>query len=1416
MLRKRIGLRRLVAVSLPAAFLCACGTTATGDKGQKPNNKDVPKIEEVFEAVDNTAEVEAVDVPPDVQKPGKVQLLSVHQISSQECACPKNCGCPEIDEKKVSEAGKFVGTTCTPWYVVSKANVKAFARLKVGDEVVKGGIDRVKITYLNKADKDKPLKTIVTATKADKHGWFDLSFLFKEKKKFFENKDGEVVDGLYNLTVQAEAEPFPPATRSLKMVLDRTGPEIKEHTFVGKEDSESCPRRDLSVEGGTFLQELSWSACIKDAGVGIANVRFYLGKKELTPVLKKCVGSGTEEEGRKSQERAPGEPAEEESSQSWCLDPTRGERWVFDISNFMTQDTEFRVEAEDCLGNISELVHTVHIYGPPRYERPPVLKTGGDTGVGKVVKLRSVKFRSCDPVTTPKDYYSDLLITGEEGIGISIFDDQEGNFMPVERLIPITGAKDALMSDVNRDGALDLLVLLPDKVHIYLQRTTIEWESSSYEVKPTWSFTVDKVKEGEPRKGESESELSRNETILRVPVEPEVLPVKGGPALGFAVTNMNPKEDDLEDILVVLPGPEPSLTVFLHTGREYEPPPPPTKPGKEKRAQEELDVLSDSEVPQEPELTPWFTFHASLTGPLGIVDFEVGQFNQDDYPDVVMIRSDGGITLAVTDGFGGFPNASYTSAQSALFPGCEIAASFDLLDDNFGLTDLVVYSPTSKAAHVLRKNEKDNYFSHVQALAASKLEDPDLDPVLAFGRHFVANVIPHGLIGMDFNRQGIVASLDDKPSEMLLADIVGTPGSGQLDTVPDLIAAIPSLNRIAIYRGSYSQEMQNMIGQGYVFEEHAFIIPGRAPQTMLVEDFNGDSRPDIVCSVDDGDTVALLYNSSVEPGLFEAPMEIALPLTGSWNSAGRLTPAFMQVGDLDSDGDTDVVVVTDAEPQDFHIPASGCASDEHFWLGDWSNMAPEQLTSKSLPIVLTYLFNNGVPADANGHLSVTPLKSPVDVAFDQTVNGVALGDFNGDGIPDMALSSASSSDNACTGRNFEILIGGQRVNGIYCPELLGSNHTWLYFYNVVKDSGKNAGYFRPMGGYQGITSLIGLAAGQLNDDGLADLVLLADKVGTPGNKGYHLFEVQVLLTRYDTAWNKCAKMAQAKEVWFDCAPLFPLAMAQSLAICSPEGKPLPKPAPGPGGGGQEPHPAIEIGCPPTPDGGQETMPCDPSGVALPAESLDKVFSTPAAALIANFNMDESPECNDLVVANQSGELSFGLGDCDGTSYTFSSQDIFTIGPETKDLKSADLDGDTYPDVVAAQIDRLAVAYSSSYGTTFDYPCFIMGDDPTESFAPSSVVVQDVNDDGFPDLLAADPSEDNLLVFVNTGPASAEYRARQGKASCRIAFRGPVKIPVGLNPKAVAVADMDQDGCKDLVVMNEGSRSITVLRSDWCD
>jgi hypothetical protein len=144
------------------------------------------------------------------------------------------------------------------------------------------------------------------------------------------------------------------------------------------------------------------------------------------------------------------------------------------------------------------------------------------------------------------------------------------------------------------------------------------------------------------------------------------------------------------------------------------------------------------------------------------------------------------------------------------------------------------------------------------------------------------------------------------------------------------------------------------------FGEQVGFLAGRAPASLAVGDFNGDGKPDLVVATNGhygGTTVTVLLNTTA-PGANDPSFSAQSFATGN-------TPVGVAVGDFNGDGKPDLAVTN--------------------------------IRDNTVSVLL-----NQTPPGA----SVLTFAAAQPFATGTSPVGVAVGDFNGDGKPDLAVTNA--------------------------------------------------------------------------------------------------------------------------------------------------------------------------------------------------------------------------------------------------------------------------------------------------------------------------------------------------------------------------------------------------------------------------
>jgi FG-GAP-like repeat/FG-GAP repeat len=212
------------------------------------------------------------------------------------------------------------------------------------------------------------------------------------------------------------------------------------------------------------------------------------------------------------------------------------------------------------------------------------------------------------------------------------------------------------------------------------------------------------------------------------------------------------------------------------------------------------------------------------------------------------------------------------------------------------------------------------------------------------------------------------------------------------------------------------------------------------------------------------------------------------------------------------------------------------------------------------------------------------------------------------------------------------------------------------------------------------------------------------------------------------------------------------------------------------------------------------------GSTVPSFSERVDFITgerPISISICDLNGDGKPDL--AVVNHKSNTVSVFLNTTSPGSDTlsFSARRDFKTEERPISIAIGDINGDGKPDLAVANYrsNTLSVFMNTTaQGDTI--PSFLMRGGFKTGESPVSVSIGDLDGDGKPDLLVATLRHDTVSVFLNTTMQRAMVPL----------FSAAKNFTSGTNPQFVSIADLNDDGRLDFVVVNHYSNSVSVFLS----
>ena len=351
--------------------------------------------------------------------------------------------------------------------------------------------------------------------------------------------------------------------------------------------------------------------------------------------------------------------------------------------------------------------------------------------------------------------------------------------------------------------------------------------------------------------------------------------------------------------------------------------------------------------------------------------------------------------------------------------------------------------------------------------------------------------------GPNYNYHGLTSSY--VVNAIAVADI-------DRNGLPDILGLVSTAYGATPTQGYVSTRLQTSTG--------AFAMPvrfgvGIGPANFVVTDVNGDGRPDLVVANADDQTVTVRFADPAKPGSFlpanvlptpgrtpldvavgnlsghtDGLMDVVVAASGANNvlvftqsAAGTFNspltfgvggdPQAVTVVDLDNNGLADIAVATTANTVSILLQTSaGVFAPEVDYVTGVQPVAVKAADLLGNGKLTLLTANYGATLNpGNQGLSVlfqgtTPgtFTAPVNYTTEYRASGLAVGDLNGDGHPDVAVA---------------------------CQGLPGSPGA----VSVLLQNATSPGVLWPAVNYSGIYGPMGVAIGDMNGDGHQDLVI---------------------------------------------------------------------------------------------------------------------------------------------------------------------------------------------------------------------------------------------------------------------------------------------------------------------------------------
>ena len=604
------------------------------------------------------------------------------------------------------------------------------------------------------------------------------------------------------------------------------------------------------------------------------------------------------------------------------------------------------------------------------------------------------------------------------------------------------------------------------------------------------------------------------------------------------------------------------------------------------------------------------------------------------------------------------------------------------------------------------------------------------------------------------------------------------------DGKPDLAVVNSASNTVSVFRNT-SESGSMSIGS---FTTKVDFSTGAQPISVAIGDLDGDSKPDLVVANFDSKSVSVYRNTSTSGSINATSFAAKVDFTTGEGSGS------VAIGDLDGDGKLDLVV------------------------------ANRNLNT------LSVLHNR----TSNGIIGSSSFASKVDFGTGAEPFSVAIGDFNGDGKPDLAVAN-KSSNNVSVYRNITAMGSINSVSfapkvdfttGTYPISLaigdldgdgkldlaLANNFskTVSVLRNTANSGSIGNGSFAPKVDFANGLDPFSLTIGDVDGDGKPDLAvgsLISNTISVYRNTSISgSISSASFSTKVDFATSALPISVALGDLDGDGKPDLVIANANSNTFSVLRNTDLP--------------PAITSFTPSKAKPGDE--------VVLIGANFNTIITNNIVFFGATRAMVKAASTTSLTVTVPSGatyapitllNTSTGLGAFGRSNFTpiFSpaktnitasdflpKQDV-GAGEGIRSVVIGDLDGDGKSDfaVVNSPSNTVSVYRNLSTGGSITQESFAAKVDFDAGNGSGSVAIGDLDGDGKPDLVVANQFSNTVYVYRNTAISGSINTG---------SFASPVNFATGIQPNSIAICDLDGDGKPDLAVTNGYSATVSVYRN----
>lgn len=639
------------------------------------------------------------------------------------------------------------------------------------------------------------------------------------------------------------------------------------------------------------------------------------------------------------------------------------------------------------------------------------------------------------------------------------------------------------------------------------------------------------------------------------------------------------------------------------------------------------------------------------------------------------------------------------------------------------------------------------------------------------------------------------------PRVLAVADLDG-------DGKPEIIVANNSLSPQEIFGGGISVTVfQNRSTPGSInsdsFAPAVSFTQGIAPSSVAVADIDGDGKPDLVITNNESKVISILKNRIENNIITTTSFEPKVDFDTGW------TPNSLSLDDIDGDGKVDIVVANQDENtlSIFRNTATAGVINQQSLAGRvtiGTGLAPVKVASGDMDgdgkidLVVANYNSRSVSILKNisepGTILETSFLPKVDFDIGESPLDIAITDIDNDGLLDMAVLAGTSS----------LFVLKNKPIADVAPVVTSFTPATGSMGTTITISGSNFDNITDVRvGTVPVSSFTVQSPNTIKAviaSGYSGSVLVVKKGSSGAKEGFTFIDSQAgnippVITSFTPLNGPVAstvtitgknfsKTLADNTVFFGAVKATVLsADKEILTVKVPYGatyQPISVTTNKLTAYSQKPFVT-------TYDGGGGSFNFSPASFAT--RSSFATGAKPSASVAADIDGDGKP---DLVTANTTDGTISILRNTGVNSIAFAQKTDFGVAASPVDLQVADINGDAKLDiVVAGGSGVLSVLINNSTAGSI---AFLPKQDIKIGNRAFAIATGDLDKDGKPDVAITTDTDNTVEIWKNTSAAGS------------ISFQQQQKLTLVNNTRGLVIGDIDNDGKADVIVISPGDRS----------